>query len=55
MKNKKIYLHTKFLFLEIFAYRINKFTLGIQHSLSDAIEISLGYYNIIIFYKKEKF
>lgn len=52
---KKIYLNFKFLSIEIFAYKINEFTLRIEKSLSDAVEISLGYINIIIFYKKEKF
>jgi hypothetical protein len=51
----KKYFKIKFLFLEIYAYRINKFSLEIRHSMSDAIEISLGFLNIIIFYKNEKF
>ena len=50
---KKIYFNIKFLFLEIFAYRINKFTLSISHPLYDAFEVSLGFVNILIFHKPE--
>ena len=43
----------KRIYLDIWIYRIHKFDIGIYYTLSDAIDIILGYWCIVIFYKPE--
>jgi hypothetical protein len=42
------------LYLDIYIWKIKKFQLGIHHILCDAIDICLGFWTVVIFYKPER-
>jgi hypothetical protein len=44
----------KRIYLDIYIWKIKKFQLGISHSLVDAIDIYLGFWTVVIFYKPER-
>lgn len=42
------------IYLDIWGWKCKRFSIGIHHTLSDAIDIDLGFYCILIFYKPEE-
>jgi len=42
------------IYLDIYIWKIRKFEIGIYHTLSDAIDINLGFLTIVIYYKQEE-
>jgi len=41
-------------YAEIYVWKCKKFSLGIHHSLADAVDINLGWITIVYFYKPEE-
>lgn len=42
------------IYLDIWGWKCKTFDIGIYHTMYDAIDINLGYYCIVIFYKPEE-
>jgi hypothetical protein len=44
----------KRIYLDIYIWKIKKFRLSIGHTLADSIDICLGFWTIVIYYKPEE-
>jgi hypothetical protein len=41
------------LYLELYAWKIKKFTIGFHRTCSDSIDFELGYWCVVIYYRPE--